>query len=115
MVVGYKSFARNAPGGSDHFSILLGGKSCPPEYATLEARERCEQFLAFSEPVTHDDWTVNSENLKKWYGSKAELRRMLEEVKKAIGEVTVEVREPEGKVASLLSTLSFRRAATRSL
>ena len=48
---------------------------------------------------------LNSENLKKWYGSKAELRRMLEEVKKGIAEATVEVREPEGRVASLLSML----------
>lgn len=104
MVVGYRSFPRSAPGGSDFFSIVLGGKSCPEDTAGDEARERCEQFLAYAEPVSHDDWTLNSENLKKWYGSKAELRRMLEEVKKGIAEATVEVREPEGRVASLLST-----------
>lgn len=104
MVVGYKSFGRAAPAGNDFFSILLGGKSCPEELAEGDARERCEQFLAYSEPVTHDDWTLNSENLKKWYGARAELRRMLDEVKKAIAEATVEVREPEGRVASLLSS-----------
>jgi hypothetical protein len=105
MVVGYRNFPRIAPGGSDYFSIVLGGKSCPEELSTPEASERCEQFLAHCEPVSHDDWTLHSENLKKWYGSKAELRRMLDEIRKAIGEATVEVRQPEGKVTSLLSSL----------
>lgn len=105
MVVGYRSFPRTAPGSSDFFSIVLGGRSTPHESVDAEARERCERFLAHAEPITHDDWTLNSENLKKWYGAKAELRRMLEEVKKAISEATVEVREPEGRVASLLSNL----------
>jgi hypothetical protein len=105
MVVGYKNFARLGYGKSDFFSIVLGGKSCPSEYsADIPAQERCEQFLAYSEPVTHDDWTTSSENLKKWYGSKAELRRMLDEVKKAISEAAAQAVEPEGRVVSLLSS-----------
>ena len=104
MVVGYKSIGRATPAGNDFFSILLGGKSYPDEPAEPDSLERCEQFLAYAEPVTHDDWTMSSENLKKWYGARAELRRMMDDVKKAIAEATVEIREPEGKVASLLSS-----------
>lgn len=114
MVVGYKNFARSTPGGNDFFSIVLGGRSCPEEAVEIETRDRCEQFLAYSEPVTHDDWTLNSENLKKWYGSKAELRRLLDEIKKAIAEVTIEIPEPEGKVASLLSTFFPLAAGTEN-
>lgn len=105
MVVGYKNFARIGYGKSDFFSIVLGGKSFPPEYSDdAQAQERCEQFLAYSEPVTHDDWTTASENLKKWYGSRAELRRMLDEVKKSISEAAAAAVEPEGRVESLLSS-----------
>lgn len=113
MVVGYKNFARAGLGKNDFYSIVLGGKSCPAEHSEApENQDRCEQFLAYSEPVTHDDWTVTSENLKKWYGSKAELRRMLDQIKKAIAEATAELHEPEGTVASLLSNFFPLAAGT---
>lgn len=105
MVVGYPKIGRAGFGGKDFFAVVLGGKSCPPDLAGGEADQmRCEQLLAYAEPVTHDIWTRNSERLKRWRGAMSEIGRILDGVKQAINYLTTSDAKPQGRAITLLST-----------
>jgi hypothetical protein len=106
MVVGYQRIGRPGIGGSDFYAVVLGGKSCPEYMApNFIHQDRCEQLLAYSEPVTHDVWTMNSDKLKHWYGARAEIVRILDGIKQAISSATTEEIRPEGKASSLLAAM----------
>lgn len=106
MVVGYQRIGRSGIGGSEFYAVVLGGKSCPDYLVPGPIQqERCEQLLAYSEPVTHDVWTLNSDKLKHWYGARAEISRILSGIKQAISTATEEEIRPEGKASSLLASM----------
>lgn len=106
MVVGYKSFPRSGLGGKDYHAVAVAGNACPNlDQDSQKAQERCEHLIGWSEPVTHDTWIPNSDRLKTWYGSRAAIRKVLENIKKSISDVTTEQTKPEGSAAPLLASL----------
>ncbi len=106
MVVGYQRIGRPGFGGNDFWAVVLGGKSCPDYLGlSVKEKERCEQLLASSEPVTHDIWTPNSEGLKKWRGARAQIVKILDGIKQAIAKATTIETKPEGRATSLLASM----------
>ncbi|MCI0413017.1 hypothetical protein L0222_09480 [bacterium] len=105
MVVGYQRIGRPGLGGKDFYAVVLGGKSCPAHLAAaVREQARCEQLIAYSEPVTHDTWTPQSDKLKRWRGARAEIDRILRSIRSAITEATTSDLRPEGRAISLLSS-----------
>jgi len=104
MVVGYWRVPRRGLGGKDFRSVVIGGTACP-NCPTGFDQTRLEQLLAWAEPVTHDTWTPNAEMLRSWYGAQSAVKRIRDEINKAISDATTAEEKPEGKAAPLLSRM----------
>ena len=106
MVVGYKGYPRSGLGGKDYYAVVVAGNACPnPEPDSLKAQNRCEQLVGWSEPVTHDTWTENSDHLKQWFRARARIKEVITKIRKSISDVTTEHTKPEGLAAPLLASL----------
>jgi hypothetical protein len=103
LVVGYRQAKRYSIGSKDCFAVVVAGAAYPGEISTSQLRG--EQLLGMSEPVSHDNWTQNSDRLQKWYGAKAAIRRVLDQIDEAIRKVTADQKIPEGRAAPLLSRM----------
>jgi len=106
MVVGYKGYQRSGLGGKDYYAVVVAGNACPNSQPdSQKAQQRCEQLMGWSEPVTHDSWTENSDRLKTWYSARARIKEVITNIRKAISDITTEHTKPEGRAAPLLANL----------
>lgn len=102
MVVGYWRVPRRGLAAKDYFAIALGGMAWPAESEAYD-QEHFEKLLAWSEPVTHDNWTSHAEALKPWRGAPAAVKRVRDAIVTAVSELTTAVITPEGDAAPLLA------------
>ena len=102
MVVGYWRVPRRALAAKDYYAVALGGMAWPIK-DEIYNQEHLEKLLAWSEPVTHDNWTYNAEALKYWRGSRTVIREVRNAIGSAVSELTTTVVAPEGNAAPLLA------------
>lgn len=106
MVVGYTKVTR-ALGGEDYYGVVVSGNACPINKSDCLENQRSEKLLAYSEPVTHDAWKHNSDNIKAcgWKGARASVRAVVDGYINAIKNRTGHVNKSEGDAAPLLGRL----------
>jgi hypothetical protein len=68
-------------------------------------QKHLEKLLALSEPISHDDWNKNSDNLKDWYGSKTRISKIKELIRNEFISITSQISQPEGDAAPALRKL----------
>lgn len=102
MVVKYEKINATASGKSFHGIVLAGTVL---EGKNEEAQKHLDKLLSLSEPVSHDNWDSNSDNLSSWRGARALVKRIRDLYKKKLEELTSEVSNPEGEAAPILSRI----------
>lgn len=102
MVVGYWRVPRRGLSGKEYSAVVLGGQAVSGEQV---GQRRLEKLLAWAEPVTHDNWTDNSDMLRQWRGSKAAIRKIRDAVARIVSEKTMQSESPEGRAAPLLARM----------
>jgi hypothetical protein len=100
MVVGYRTF-RGLGAGRDFHGIVLAGRACPG--VNTGAGERGEELFARAEPVTHDSWIHNSENLRGWRGAGNAVIQALTSIRQTIADLTSPSAPPAGYAAPILA------------
>lgn len=84
MVVGYlETRARSIASRSFH-GVAMAGRALGEE----EGDQALETLLQRAEPVTHDRWDPNSEQLKGWRAAKASTKRILELIQRVVRDLT---------------------------
>lgn len=102
MVVGYWAVPRRGLSGKDFAAVVLGGQALR---SNAGAQHRLEKLLAWAEPVTHDSWTENSDMLRRWWGGRAAIHRVREEIKRLVSDTTMQSERPVGSAAPILSRM----------
>lgn len=103
MVVGYAKTTR-AIGGEEFSAVVVAGRACPGED---NSNKRSEKLLAYSEPVTHDTWKPDSDNIKAcgWRGATSAVRKIVNGYKDIIAKRTGRETKPTGEAAPILANL----------
>jgi hypothetical protein len=100
MVVKYEKLNVSLSGKNFH-GIILGGTII----SQTDEQKHLEKLLALSEPISHDGWNDNSNNLNSWRGSKVKIKQIKEAIFNEISRLTSPVEEPEGSAAPFLSNM----------
>ena len=103
MVVGYAKSTR-ALGGEDFSCVVVSGRACPDGN---KENKRSEKLLAYSEPVTHDAWRPDSDNIRacNWWGAATAVRKIVDGYKTIISKRTGRETKHTGDAAPVLANL----------
>jgi len=106
MVVGYVKVSRGL-GGEEYSGVVVSGRACPEDKSDKEGNQRSEKLLAYSEPVTHDAWKPDSDNIRAcgWRGAHAAVSKVVDGYKNIIAKRTGHTKKNEGDAAPALARL----------
>lgn len=104
MIINYDPLKSASVESGNAIGLVIGGSAVPDTISgySLNDQEHLEQFLSMSEPVAHDKWYSDSDNLEDIYGSKSRLTRLLKHINQSISNLLY---SREGVVLSRNSTI----------
>lgn len=108
IVVSYELFNKRSVD-SNNIGLVLAGTAVPESVNgyNSEKQNTQEKLISLAEPVAHDKWTHEADNLPR--GTKATVKRIITAMKKKINRLTIEVESvPISNAETLISKfLSF--------
>ena len=103
IVVAYNSFNKKGVD-SNNIGLVLAGTSVPEGVAGFnsEGQDAQEKLISLAEPVAHDKWTKEADNLP--HGTRASVGRIIRDFKQKINQLTLDVdRTPLNNAHTLIS------------